>query len=320
VSRPATRLVGIHPGALGDVILFGHLLAHLRTPDTHVALAAAGEKARLLASLGVIDEPMDLNALPLHELFADQPVDTSALAERFAGSTRLISCFAYGNLPVQQRLTSACGASQADYLPVRPDRDDRRHLLTVWADQLRLQPPRPMALRKWAVPAKLQVAAAGRLRAHGVDPAKPFIAMHVGSGSPGKCWPVGRFVRLAGGLAVPTVFLVGPVERERLAVEATDSLRGAGVLLDGLPLADLAGVLAAAVAYVGNDSGPTHLAAAVGTPVVALFGRSDPLQFAPRTHPGGAVEVVRHESLSALPVALVDRAVRRALAWVANAT
>ena len=55
----------------------------------------------------------------------------------------------------------------------------------------------------------------------------------------------------------------------------------------------LAGVLAMSAGYVGNDSGVTHLAAAVGSNVVAIFGPTDPAVWGPR---GEKVRVLRHES------------------------
>jgi ADP-heptose:LPS heptosyltransferase len=57
------------------------------------------------------------------------------------------------------------------------------------------------------------------------------------------------------------------------------------------PLEDLAALLGRCVGYVGGDSGVTHLAAAVGTPVVAVFGPTDPAVWAPR---GPHVAIVRH--------------------------
>jgi len=55
----------------------------------------------------------------------------------------------------------------------------------------------------------------------------------------------------------------------------------------------VAGLLRRAALYVGNDSGITHMAAAVGVPVVALFGPTDPARWAPQ---GGRVEVLAQET------------------------
>ena len=68
----------------------------------------------------------------------------------------------------------------------------------------------------------------------------------------------------------------------------------------------LAGASAGARVFVGNDSGPTHLAAATGAPTVALFGPTDPRRFAPR---GPAVTVLARPPPAELPVDDVLKAV-----------
>lgn len=311
MPRPTTRLLGIHPGALGDVILFGHLLTSLRAPGMHITLAADGEKARLLTALGVVDEPVNLNSLPLNELFIDEPAAPSALSLRLPLCTRLISCFAVGNRTARRRLASACCAQRADFLPVRPDVNDRRLLLTVWAERLGLPGPKPVPVKRWSLPAGLRAAAAELLAARGVDATGRFIAMHVGSGSADKCWPIDRFVHLAQRLDLPFVFLTGPVERERLGNEAAASFGEIGALIDNPSLTELAGILAAATAFVGNDSGPTHLAAAVGTAALAIFGPTDPAQFSPQAHVAERVRVMGGRPLEAVTVAEVNAELHR---------
>ncbi|HXN47021.1 MAG TPA: glycosyltransferase family 9 protein [Bryobacteraceae bacterium] len=119
------------------------------------------------------------------------------------------------------------------------------------------------------------------------DPAA-FVAIHPFSGSAKKNWPLERFSELARRLDVPVRWSAGPEEPLEDA-ERFDSLY------------DLACWLRSARLYIGNDSGITHLAAAVGTPVVALFGPTDPSIWAPRgdrvsvvatTHPGEAMECI----------------------------
>ena len=93
---------------------------------------------------------------------------------------------------------------------------------------------------------------------------------------------------------------------------AAGTLRGSGktighaVRIDGLY--ELACWLATARVYIGNDSGITHLAAAVGTPVVALFGPTDPRIWAPR---GAHVRVIAKPSLADIGVDEVAAAVLR---------
>ena len=107
-----------------------------------------------------------------------------------------------------------------------------------------------------------------------------FVALHPGSGGRAKRWPVAQFAALAERLGRPVVWLLGPAEAED--AEARRLGERVGVVADGLPLATLGGLLAQCRAYVGNDSGVTHLAAAVGAPTVAIFGPTEPAVWAPR--------------------------------------
>ncbi len=110
-------------------------------------------------------------------------------------------------------------------------------------------------------------------------PAAPEVVIHLGSGSPAKCWPVANFHALASALQKKgwhIALLCGPVERERqLAVGDLPALHPPD-------LRSLAGLLAKATLFIGNDSGPGHIAAAVGTPTLTLFGPTDPGLWAPR--------------------------------------
>jgi ADP-heptose:LPS heptosyltransferase len=96
---------------------------------------------------------------------------------------------------------------------------------------------------------------------------------------------------------MPVEWCVGP----------EDELPGARRFED---LYDLACWLASARIYIGNDSGPTHLAAAVGTPVVALFGPSDPAVWAPR---GLHVAIAAAPALDTITVERVASLVRETL-------
>jgi heptosyltransferase-3 len=96
-----------------------------------------------------------------------------------------------------------------------------------------------------------------------------FAVIHPFSGSSRKNWPVERFRELSERLAWPVQWSAGPQEQLDGAVRFEN-------------LYELACWLAAARVYIGNDSGITHLAAAAGVPVVAIFGPTDPAIWAPR--------------------------------------
>lgn len=112
-----------------------------------------------------------------------------------------------------------------------------------------------------------------------------LIAIHPGSGSRQKCWPVERFVALINWLyqeyQACIVMIFGPADQEIL-----ERLKAGGnggfIIADQLPLSKLAAVIKRCNLFIGNDSGVTHLAAALGIHTIALFGPTDPKVWGPR--------------------------------------
>lgn len=127
------------------------------------------------------------------------------------------------------------------------------------------------------------------------QPSQGYAVIHPFSGSPRKNWPLERFREVAAALApeMPVHFCAGPEEGLAAAVRFPT-------------LDELIPWLAAACVYIGNDSGISHLAAACGLPVVALFGPTDPRVWAPR----GNVRILPFESTPA-EVATAARSLRR---------
>ncbi len=119
-----------------------------------------------------------------------------------------------------------------------------------------------------------------------------WIVLHPGSGDPRKNLPQGTWVRVLDALrketGLPAEVVVGPAEAERGGWEALGSAADA-VTVCG-EIGELIAVLARARLYLGNDSGPTHLAGILGIPAVAVFGPSDPGLWRPL---GPRVAVVR---------------------------
>jgi heptosyltransferase-3 len=92
------------------------------------------------------------------------------------------------------------------------------------------------------------------------------VVIHPGAGSPAKRWPAEKFAQLVRRLALPFAAIQGP---------ADEPFPG-GELWHNRPLPELASRLKRSRLFVGNDSGITHLAAAAGTPTVAIYAASDP--------------------------------------------
>ena len=114
------------------------------------------------------------------------------------------------------------------------------------------------------------------------SPRENFAIIHPFASSPAKRWPLENFRTVAGQLGMPVQWCAGPEEQLEGAMRFDD-------------LYELACWIAKARVYVGNDSGISHLAAAVGTPVVAIFLDSDPHIWAPR---GRHVQVLVRPSVA----------------------
>jgi heptosyltransferase-2 len=142
------------------------------------------------------------------------------------------------------------------------------------------------------------------------------LAVHPGSGGARKRWPARRFAELAACLEAPVLVVEGPADSEACR-EFAEALP-VSVLLGratGMPLCRLAALLMESRGYIGNDSGVSHLAGALGVPTVAVFGPTDPAVWAPRgpeisvvTAPGDAPWPTVDEVLVAARTLLDTRA------------
>ncbi|MBC8646877.1 MAG: glycosyltransferase family 9 protein [Thermoanaerobaculia bacterium] len=176
------------------------------------------------------------------------------------------------------------------------------------------------------LPPSLREGARGALERAGVGAAGNLILLAPGSANPIKRWPVERFGRLAAELrrrGLVCGIAIGPGERGLAQALSEAAGTGLPVLGEDLDPAELAGVLAHARVVVCNDSGAMHLAAAVGAPLVALFGLTDPRLTSPTGVPHRLLdghplredaETRRRLELDRIPVSDVVRAVEELLA------
>ena len=111
-----------------------------------------------------------------------------------------------------------------------------------------------------------------RLSAGPTPIAGAYAVVHPFAATPQKTWPAERFLAVAETLRDP-VFLAGPND---------DASKFAKYrVIRNAPLTEVKNIIAGAQLFVGNDSGPAHIAAAFGVPVVVLFGPSDPVNWSP---------------------------------------
>jgi heptosyltransferase-3 len=155
----------------------------------------------------------------------------------------------------------------------------------------------PLAIGSYASPPSIEPTPEEQAAARAwLDRLRPgFVAIHPGSGAASKNWPPERFALVAKAMARgPWLLVEGPADADAVA-----PLSGLPAVVHArdLPARILGAILAQAGLYVGNDSGVTHLAAAWGAPVVALFGPTDPRSWSPLgprvtvvTSPDGTME------------------------------
>jgi heptosyltransferase-3 len=146
-----------------------------------------------------------------------------------------------------------------------------------------------MALFQWLglpaqnpPPLRYEVHEAERQRIRSSIKDTPYIVIHPGSVMNTKRWDVHNFAELAHSLRAlgfTIVLTCGPGEQSVVGQVAKD-IPSTTILL-GLNIPELAELIRGARLYVGNDSGPMHLAAAVGTPTIAIWGSSDARRWRP---------------------------------------
>jgi heptosyltransferase-2 len=167
-----------------------------------------------------------------------------------------------------------------------------------------------------------------RLLANG----RPAVALAPGAVGPSKRWPAAAYAALAGRLAAEghTVWVIGGPGEQALAAEivaaAPDYVRD----LTGADLRNAILALAAAQAAISNDSGLLHVAAAIGTPAVGIFGPTSPWHWAPLNPIAATIQAPteidcrpchkpvcrfgHHRCMTEIDVEQVAAATRRALA------
>jgi heptosyltransferase III len=125
---------------------------------------------------------------------------------------------------------------------------------------------------------------ARKLTAKGLSTAQPYAVLQPGARLPGMRWPVAKFVELAVWLrekyGMASIVNCG-AQDEDVATEIRTAMQGIAIIPDDLDISELIALISEARLFVGNDSGPAHLAAALQKPTVVIFSVTDPEQWRP---------------------------------------
>jgi heptosyltransferase-3 len=266
------RRLLIRPGAIGDCILWLPILEHLAADFTEVWIPSA-----VVPLIRFADAVRSLASTGIDLVGVGDLTIPQQLKSKLQSFDSITSWYGTSRPEFREALGSL--EVECHFHPALPDKNTSEHVTDFFARQ---------------------VGAPDGLIPHiDVKPSAPraTIVIHPFSGSRLKNWSLNSYHELAAQLPLPIEWTAGPEE------ELSEAIRFSS-------LAELGSWIRGASLYIGNDSGITHLAAAVGVPTLALFGSLSRPTWVPR---GDNVTVLQSTSLETLDVQSVLRTVNRLL-------
>lgn len=263
-------------GGLGDTLLVLPIAAGIKSafPTARVRLICDARWAPVPAWSEAVDAVVAAQRLPLHTLQTETPPAT--LRAMFQDED-LVVWYSTAGAELRAALRTLCRGELrlADPRPIRNDAHITQQLAEAVADLLsgdHVPVPRLVVPHNASEQAAQEIAHAGLQQ-------ERIALLHPGSGGKAKCWPLHDWRDLLAwlrpALGLDAVWVAGPAEIERGLL---GTLPGIWIKPD---LETLGGWMARCRVYVGHDSGPTHLAAQLGAPTVALFGPTSPAVWRP---------------------------------------
>lgn len=303
----------IRGGAIGDFILTLPTLKALREayPEAHLEILGYKQIAVLAENRFYAQAIRSIEYGALASFFAKNSKLPAELANHFASFDLIIS-YLYDPDGIFENNLRRCGVENLIHGPAKVD--DRQHAARQLA-----RPLEELGLRASDFAPRIYPSTEDRHRTQEFlrDLPRPLVALHPGSGSDRKNWPLENWIELGNDLLARESFrgsiVVISGEADHIQVARLEELwkDGRVAFAKNLPLPHLAAVLEDAI-FVGHDSGISHLAAAAGAKCILLFGPTDPDVWAPMNE---NVEVIRAVSgkLSDLGIIEVEAAVAAAL-------
>lgn len=279
------RVLIIRSGAVGDLILTLPVLSALQKRYGALSVDMMGNPARLalLKQCGYVDNVLSIDSRDMTPLFVENAPLNGPSLQNLRSYDAIVSFLpdSTGVFEENLRGIAACPVLPGQAHPGTDHPERRIHMTHVLMKALV-----PLGVDPVAEAPKLQTPACAEPElAQTPFTDRRLIAVHPGSGGTNKCWPAERYADLIDALddrGYEPVVTFGPADdgaRSRIVPR----IKARNVRIAVNPsLVDLALLLSRCQGMVGNDSGITHLAAALGTPVIALFGPTDPAVWGPR--------------------------------------
>ena len=273
MSAIKPRILVIRGGAIGDFILTLPAIAALRRqfPQAHLEVRGYPHIAQLAVAGGLADRVQPIEARGLAGFFALGGTLEPDLVDYFSEFDLVIS-YLYDPGEIFKNNICRCLVGQFIVGAHRPDEAERLHATKVY-----LKPLERLAIFDADPVPRLflnsQLLGAAKRSKDGSTLNQ--LTLHPGSGSEKKNWPEAKWAGLIQQVMATTnwgmLLVGGEAEGERLRRLAALLPPARCAIVQGLPLVELAQRIQSCAAFVGHDSGITHLAAAVGLPCVVLW-------------------------------------------------
>ncbi len=270
MATPSGKILVIRGGAIGDFILTLPAIAALRRqfPAAHLEVLGYSHIISLAIAGGLVDRACSIESRALAAFFGRNAQLAEDMTDYFSEFDLIIS-YLYDPDAIFRTNIARCSPAQFIAGPHRPDPHSGLHASKVF-----LKPLERLAIFDADPVPRLALesdrASAARL------PQAGRLALHPGSGSEQKNWPEAKWADLLQylmGAAQWQILLVGgEAEGQRLQRLAAALPPTRIQVAQSLPLVQLARLLQPCAAFIGHDSGISHLAAALGLPGLILWG------------------------------------------------
>ncbi|MDQ1673686.1 MAG: hypothetical protein QOC98_2248, partial [Frankiaceae bacterium] len=294
------RIAVLRANGIGDYITAEPALAALRAayPDAEITLLGATHHRPLVEGRpGPCDRFVEVPLMPGVRA-GNGPDATSEQVGSFLGAARaygydlgvqLHGGGRFSNPLVRQlgaRVTAGAATSDAEPLDRVVPYAFNQHEILRWLDVAAACGAPAVRRRPALAVTDAELAEADAVLARAApDDGRPLVAVHPGATDPRRRWPIERHMAVAASLPAARVVLLGGPDEAPLTAAAREAAAGLGLEVADLAgttgLGGLLGLLARADLFLGNDSGPRHLAEAVGAPTVAVFTNANLADVAP---------------------------------------
>lgn len=301
MSFDPRNILVIDFGQLGDVVLSLPALHAIRAkfPKARITVAVGKPAVPIVELSGTADAMIGVDRVALRD--GSKPLSILRIAQlvkdvrrrkfdfvidlHSLSETNLLGYLSGAPMRLYARRPGRSLDFLSNFRPQPPVEDQNKHAVERYLDVLApLDIPIVSNIPRLRLREEDNLAVEQMLKKEKVAEDAPLVGLFPGAGHPSRRWPLARFRELADYLErndeVRIVLFAGPEERA-LVREMRASFSRSTIIFDRLTIPQLASALARLAVFVSNDTGPMHIATAVGTPVVMLIDRPTPHSFVP---------------------------------------